>query len=56
MNGLTTSHLGEPDYAKALEQHEQYVNALKKCGVKAIELGKRTISGFNFRRRYRYLD
>lgn len=38
VNGLTTSNLGKPDYEKAVEQHQQYVDALKKCGVKTIEL------------------
>ena len=31
--GLTTIHLGEPDYQKSLEQHNQYCEALKKCGL-----------------------
>lgn len=38
VNGLTTSDLGKPDFNRAIKQHEQYVEALKKCGVKAIEL------------------
>src|SRR5699024_4914460 len=38
VNGLTTSNLGKPDFNKAVEQHQQYVGALKKCGVKTIEL------------------
>ncbi|WP_257349693.1 dimethylarginine dimethylaminohydrolase family protein [Pseudalkalibacillus decolorationis] len=33
MNGLTTSDLGSPDYEKLLEQHNAYLEALKKCGV-----------------------
>ncbi|WP_408008472.1 dimethylarginine dimethylaminohydrolase family protein [Pseudalkalibacillus sp. A8] len=33
VNGLTTSDLGKPVYEKALEQHDAYVEALKKCGV-----------------------
>jgi len=31
--GLTTSSLGLPDYEKVLEQHENYIKALRKCGV-----------------------
>ncbi len=31
--GLTTSSLGLPDYEKVLEQHENYIKALIKCGV-----------------------
>lgn len=31
--GLTTSNLGEPDYDLVLEQHEEYIEALKKCDV-----------------------
>ncbi len=33
LNGLTTSDLGKPVYELLLEQHEAYVEALKKCGV-----------------------
>jgi dimethylargininase len=38
VNGLTTSDLGIPDYDKAVEQHDQYVEALKKCGLEVIVL------------------
>ncbi|AOH55414.1 N(G),N(G)-dimethylarginine dimethylaminohydrolase [Peribacillus muralis] len=38
INGLTTSDLGTPNYAKALEQHAAYVEALKKCGVEVTHL------------------
>ena len=31
--GLTTSSLGIPDYEKVLEQHENYIKALRKCGL-----------------------
>lgn len=31
-DGITTSNLGKPNYEKALKQHEQYIEALKKCG------------------------
>ena len=31
--GLTTSSLGLPDYEKVLEQHENYIKALRKCGL-----------------------
>jgi dimethylargininase len=33
INGLTTSDLGKPDFEKALQQHQAYIEALKKCGV-----------------------
>ncbi len=32
-NGLTTSSLGSPDYEKVIEQHENYIRTLRKCGV-----------------------
>ncbi len=37
--GLTSASLGKPDYNKALDQHEQYVDALIGCGleVKVLE-------------------
>lgn len=38
LNGLTTSDLGEPNYEKLLQQHEEYVKALKSCGVAVHEL------------------
>jgi len=31
--GLTTSSLGLPDYEKVLEQHNNYIKALRKCGL-----------------------
>jgi dimethylargininase len=31
--GLTTAGLGAPDYKKALEQHQQYCQALRDCGL-----------------------
>jgi len=31
--GITTAHLGKPDYKKALKQHAEYINALEKCNV-----------------------
>lgn len=34
LEGITSSpELGTPDYQKALKQHAQYIEALKKCGV-----------------------
>lgn len=32
--GLTTAHLGKPDYKRALKQHGTYIKALKCCGVR----------------------
>lgn len=38
-DGITTSpQLGKPDYEKALEQHAQYIAALKQCGVEVTVL------------------
>lgn len=33
VNGLTTSHLGTPDFELALKQHEAYIEALQKAGL-----------------------
>ncbi len=36
--GLTTSNLGKPDYNKTITQHSKYIRALKRCGLKVIQL------------------
>jgi dimethylargininase len=36
--GLTTSDLGQPDLARALDQHEAYCRALEACGLELIRL------------------
>lgn len=36
--GITTSTLGPPDYIKALDQFNAYVNALKQCGLSVTVL------------------
>ncbi len=38
INGLTTASLGLPDYDLALIQHQEYVEALRKCGLEVIVL------------------
>lgn len=38
VEGLTTSDLGVPNYDELLVQHENYVGALKKCGVEVVYL------------------
>lgn len=38
IKGLTTANLGSPIYHKAIKQHMAYVNALKNCGLKVLEL------------------
>lgn len=38
VNGLTTSDLGKPILEKLFEQHEKYIEALKKCGVEVTQL------------------
>ncbi len=32
-HGITSANLGTPDYAKAIKQHNEYIEALKKCGL-----------------------
>jgi len=34
ISGLTSANLGVPDYDLALEQHQNYINALTSCGLK----------------------
>lgn len=34
INGITTSNLGKPDFAKAQLQHDLYIEALIACGLK----------------------
>jgi dimethylargininase len=36
--GITSANLGKPDYVKACEQHDRYVGALEKCGLKVTVL------------------
>lgn len=38
VKGLTTSDLGIPDYNLAIEQHNSYIEALRKCNVEVIVL------------------
>ncbi|MBS4216305.1 MULTISPECIES: dimethylarginine dimethylaminohydrolase family protein [Neobacillus] len=38
VNGLTTSDLGKPILEKAFEQHDAYIEALKKCGTEVTVL------------------
>ncbi len=38
INGLTTAHLGVPDYERALVQHQSYIKALTDCGLKVTVL------------------
>lgn len=33
VNGLSSAKLGIPDYKLALKQHQNYINALKFCGL-----------------------
>lgn len=37
-SGLTTAALGAPDYALALQQHDQYCAALERCGLTLTRL------------------
>src|SRR5215211_7428483 len=37
--GITSANLGKPDYGKACEQHDRYVGALERCGLKVTVLG-----------------
>ena len=34
VKGLTTAGLGKPNFKLALQQHDNYINALEKCGLK----------------------
>jgi dimethylargininase len=36
--GITTAGLGPPDYQKALQQHQRYIQALEDCGLEVIVL------------------
>lgn len=38
IHGLTEASLGKPDYMKALDQHAEYVEALKASGLKVLVL------------------
>ncbi|MGH7654039.1 MAG: dimethylarginine dimethylaminohydrolase family protein [Gemmatimonadaceae bacterium] len=39
-DGLTSVTLGRPDYARALEQHARYCEALARCGLKITRLAE----------------
>ena len=36
--GTTSANLGKPDYLEACDQHDRYVGALEKCGLKVTVL------------------
>ena len=38
VNGLTSAGLGKPDYEIALQQHQDYIQALEECGLKVTLL------------------
>ncbi len=38
VNGITSAKLGKPDFEKASEQHKNYVEILKKCGLQVTVL------------------
>jgi dimethylargininase len=38
VKGLSEAELGLPDYENALLQHQDYVKALKECGLTVTEL------------------
>jgi dimethylargininase len=38
LNGLTEANMGLPNYALACEQHQDYISALKECGLQVTEL------------------
>ena len=38
VDGLTTAHLGKPEYEKALRQHGRYVQVLKELGLEVVVL------------------
>ncbi len=43
INGLSSASPGKPDYSKAMDQHEKYIDALRSCGleVKVLEADSR---------------
>jgi dimethylargininase len=38
IEGLSSASLGKPDFLKAMEQHSQYVHALRSCGLEVMVL------------------
>jgi len=38
VNGLTAADLGKPDYQLAMIQHQEYIEALKECGLEVTIL------------------
>lgn len=38
-NGLSTANLGAPEYERALSQHQEYCEALERCGLLLTNLG-----------------
>jgi dimethylargininase len=38
VNGITSAKLGKPDFQNALKQHANYVEVLKKCGLRVTVL------------------
>ena len=38
IKGITSADLGQPDYAKALTQHQDYIQALQECGLEVTIL------------------
>lgn len=38
LDGLSEAGLGQPDYEKALEQHQLYTRALQACGLEVLTL------------------
>jgi len=38
LRGLTEANMGLPDYSLACKQHQDYISALKECGLQVIEL------------------
>ncbi|PKP34648.1 MAG: N(G),N(G)-dimethylarginine dimethylaminohydrolase [Bacteroidetes bacterium HGW-Bacteroidetes-17] len=38
IHGITRMDLGKPEFQKALNQHDEYCKALKKCGLAIVEI------------------
>ena len=38
IKGITTANLGIPDYSLATYQHQEYINALRECGLNLLTL------------------
>ncbi len=38
VNGISSAHLGTPEFARACQQHDTYIQALETCGLSVTVL------------------